>query len=381
MVSTMLKVCILGIGNAGNQVAELAKKERNIPGLAINSSNKDLTNICNVDQFIIGDERGAGKDRNEAKNFMRQNIKNMLNQEQFKKQIEENEIIFIVSSTGGGTGSGMAPVMTEILSKMYPDKRFIIIQIFPPISESVAAQQNTIDYLKEIRQFMPNAVYMSYDNHRRANKPTDEMMIEVNREIVEDICIIRGDYNYPTPYSSIDEKDMMKMLETPGRLAIARVYGLKEKDLDEKSIEDHLLINLKTVSVAAELERDRIVKRMGVITNLGEKLHKVFDTKLTVFKEFVGEPVEGFEHIHINKEDTDPNRVVVILAGLSIPDDRIQKMIQRIDEAKEALNRTKPSSILDNVQTEDIDALREIESRENVAKDIDLNDIFSKYKK
>jgi len=377
----LLKLCIIGLGNCGNQIAELAKKEKNIPGIAINSSEKDLTTINTVDKILIGDMMGSGKDRNEAKRFITQNIQLILQQEVFKKLIEESNVIFIASSTSGGTGSGMTPILTEILTKIYHGKRFVVIHVYPAISESVAAQQNSLDYLKELRQFIPNITYMAYDNHRRSNEPTDRMMTEINMQVVNDICVIRGDYQYSTQYSSIDEKDMLKLIETPGRLLITTVNGLKEKDLDEKSVEDILIFDIKNTSVAVEIERDRLIKRIGLITNLNDKIHKAFNTKLIIFKEFIGEPVEGFEHIHINKGPDESNQIIVIMSGLSVPDDRIQKMIQRIEEVRSELMKVQGSSILDSIKTEDIDILRENSGRFDPESQINLTDVMAKYLK
>jgi len=375
----MLKVCVIGIGNAGNQIAELAKKERNIPGIALNSSEKDISTLCHVDKFIVGDEKGAGKDRNIAKEFMRQNIQTLLKQDLFKKMVEENEVVFIVSSTGGGTGSGMAPVLTDILTRVYPMKKFLLTFILPPLRESVAAQQNTIEYLKEMRKFNPT--YLPYDNNKLAGRPTSVMMEEVNKEVVEDFCIIRGDYQFATQYNSIDEKDMLKLIETPGRLSFAKVYNIREKDLDDKSIEDHLINNITNTSVMCELERDRIIKRLGIITNLNEKMHKLLDTNLPTLKELIGEPVEGFEHIYVNKADDEPNRVIAILSGLSVPDDRIEKVLQRIEDAEEQLMKTKDSSILDDAKTDLIDELRDTSGSKVGAQEVDLGDIFDSYMK
>lgn len=375
----MLKVAIIGIGNAGSQVAEYGKRERNIPGVAINSSNKDLINITAIDRILIGDEKGAGKDRNEAKKFMKTHIQDLCKQEKFRNLIESNEVIFVASSIGGGTGSGMSPVLTEILSKMYPSKKFVLIEIYPAISESAAAQQNGIDYLQEVRKFLPHITYMAYDNNRRVNRPTDKMMLEVNAEIVEDICVLRGDYQYPTPFSSIDEKDALRLIETPGRLCIAKAYNIKEKDLDDKSIEDILIGNLKNVTVAAELDRDRIVKRLGLITNLNNNIHELMDTKLNIFKAFTGEPVEGFEHIYINKAPDESNKVIVILSGLSIPDDRITKMVERIQEAEAEISKVKESSVLDSISTDNISKIRHSSTSCNEGSNINIDDTFDKY--
>ena len=374
----MLKVGIIGIGNAGNQVAQLAYNENEIPGLAINSSNKDLINVTSIDKILLGDEKGAGKDRTEAKKFMKNHISKLLKQERISKFIDELEVVFVVSSIGGGTGSGMSPVFAEILSKVYPSKRIVLVGIYPSISESIAAQQNAIDYLKEVREFLPNITYMSYDNNKLINLSTDKMMQQVNAEIVEDITILRGDYQIPTPFSSIDEKDALRLIETPGRLCIAKAYDLKEKDLDDKNIEDILINNLKINSTCVELQRDRIIKRIGLITNLNKNIHEQMDTKLNDFKAFVGEPVEGFEHIFINKTDDTPNRVIVILSGLTTPDDRIQKMLQRIQEATENITKTQESSILDTIDTDLINELRK-KNEVIVTEKINIEDTFDKY--
>lgn len=373
----MLKVCTIGIGNAGNQIAELAFSTYNIPGLAINSSQKDLMNVKSIRKMVIGDERGAGKNRDEAKRFVKEQIMNLLSMEQFTEHIDAHDVVFIVSSIGGGTGSGMAPIFTDILSRKFSKKFFILVEIYPPIKESIAAQQNGIDYLKEVKDFIPNAVYMCYDNERKSDLPTSEMMKLVNKEIVDHIAIIRGDYQYATPYNSIDEKDMLKIIETPGRLAIYEISDIKEKDLDNKTIEDMLINVIKNESANVELDRDKIVKRMGVITNLNEKLNKVFNNNVPNIKELVGEPVEGFEHIYIGKND-ETNRCVIIMSGLSVPDDRIQKIIQRIEEGLAELSRIKESSLLDSTNMSCVKELRDTGMKSSNDID-DLEDLFSKY--
>ena len=217
---------------------------------------------------------------------------------------------------------------------------------------------------------------MCYDNNRKSNLPTSEMMKEVNKEVVEHMAIIRGDYLYPTPYNSIDEKDMLKILETPGRLAIYEISDIKEKDLDDKTIEDIIIDEIKNKSSNVELDRDKIVKRMGVITNLNTNLNCVFNKDTTKIKDLVGEPVEGFEHVYVGQKD-ELNRAIVILSGLSVPDDRLEKITQRIQEGLEELSRTKQSSVLDTVETNDIKALRDNGIKQS--SELDLDDIFGKY--
>ncbi len=372
----MLKVCAIGIGNCGGQIAELAKTTKNIPGVAINSSEKDFISITAISKILLGDSKGAGKNRDEAKRFVKSQITNLLSQEKFTDFIGDNDVVFVVSSIGGGTGSGMAPMCTDILSRKYPEKRFILVEVYPPIRESIAAQQNSIDYLKEVRDNIPNAVYMAYDNNKYSNLPTSEMMKKVNEEIVEHMAIIRGDYLYPTPYNSIDEKDMMALLKTSGRLAIFDLQNIKEKDIDTESIESKVINVIKNISSNVELDRDKIVKQIGLITNLNQKLDKTLSVDIREIKDLIGEPVEGFEHIYISK-DTDDNKVILILTGLSVPDDRLIKITQRIEEGLEEMSRTKSSSVLDSTDTKSIKDLRGNEMEGS--NDLNFDDIFDRY--
>ena len=74
----------------------------------------------------------------------------------------------------------------------------------------------------------------------------------------------------------------------------------------------------------------------------------------------------------------DPNRVFLILSGLSVPDDRLQKIMQRIEEGLEELSRIKDSSVLDAAETDTIKELRDTASQRPAT--LDLDDIFNKYK-
>lgn len=373
----MLHICTVGIGNAGNQISELAMKTYNIPGMAINSSQKDLINVTKIPKIVVGDERGAGKNRDEAKSFVKDHAQSLLATEKFVEHIEQHDVIFVISSIGGGTGSGMAPILTDILSRKFSRKKFILIEVYPPISESIAAQQNGIDYLKEVKNFLPNVVYLAYDNNRRSNLTTPEMMKSINEEIVETLAVFRGDYLYPTPYNSIDEKDMMRFFETSGRMAVYMLNDIKEKDFDDTTLEDSLINIIKNVSTNVELDRDGVIKRFGVIANLNNNLGKMFDAKLTKVKELIGEPVESYEHMYVTTEPTETNRLILILSGLSIPDDRVTKMMQRIEEGLRELSERKENSLLDNLDTNNIKDLR----NKNIGSDnsFDLDELFSKY--
>ena len=375
----MIRLGLIGIGNCGNQVVSLAKETKDIPGIAINTSDKDLENVKNLTVFKIGSSKGAGKSRDKAKAYVKQMMKQLLSQEKFKSHIDENDVVAVVASTGGGTGSGISVMLTHLLSTMYVDKRFILVHVLPSLKESLAAQQNTIEYLKEMNNF--NATYMSYDNGCKDGLPSNVMMKQMNEEIVEDLAVIRGDYLLSTPFTSIDEEDLTKILEVPGRLVVHRVYDIKEKDIDKVGIEDMLIQKLSDTTYSTELHNDNRVMKMGVILNVTEKLSNKIDTNFTEFKNQIGNPIEGFEHVAIIEPSMNlKNRAIVISSGLSLPEDRIEKINERIQEILDEIEKQKQvNSILDTIETDKIKGLRGIRNDSNGPDEIDIDDFLSKY--
>ena len=375
----MIRLGLIGIGNCGNQVVSLAKETKDIPGIAINTSDKDLENVKNLTVFKIGSSKGAGKSRDKAKAYVKQMMKQLLSQEKFKSHIDENDVVAVVASTGGGTGSGISVMLTHLLSTMYVDKRFILVHVLPSLKESLAAQQNTIEYLKEMNNF--NATYMSYDNGCKDGLPSNVMMKQMNEEIVEDLAVIRGDYLLSTPFTSIDEEDLTKILEVPGRLVVHRVYDIKEKDIEKVGIEDMLIQKLTDTTYSTELHNDNRVMKMGVILNVTEKLSNKIDTNFTEFKNQIGNPIEGFEHVAIIEPSMNlKNRVIVISSGLSLPEDRIEKINERIQEILDEIEKQKQvNSILDTIETDKIKGLRGIRNDSNGPDEIDIDDFLSKY--
>ena len=373
----MLKTGIIGIGNAGSQVAALCKERLQIEALAINSSERDLQTLpANLNKILIGDSKGAGKERLEAKNFLKDSIMNIIKNDKLT-EVFDNEVVFIASSTGGGTGSGTSIIFANIISEVYPKTKVIIIGILPTLKEALSTQLNTIEYLKELYETMNDATYMLYDNDKLAKLPSPQMMEKINNVIVDDISVIMGTYQLPTKFSSIDEKDMSNILSTKGRITIVSLKDIKEKDIDETSLED-LIIEQFKINAHCEIQRDKIVNRTGVITNLSDRLNDKFDSHIPKVQEFIGSPVEEFEHIVINSDRHMTNNIFVICSGLTAINDRIRKINDRIDEIEEAQKQQEEDNELNGV---DFESLSKKITRKQVDEDgnVDIKSIFDKY--
>jgi cell division GTPase FtsZ len=381
----MLKVGIVGIGNTGNQVASLAQDRLKIPVLAINSSEKDLETVpSSVPKKLIssadGLSQGAGKNRALAKSYLKDSIMSFLSSEDVQTFINDLDVLFIVSSTGGGTGSGTAPLMANIIQSTFVDVKVILIGVLPVNNEALSAHVNTLEYLNELYSQLTNQTYMLYDNDRLASLPSYQMMEKVNEEIVSDIDVIRCTYNMTTRFDSIDEQDMMRLISFPGRIVVARLQKIAEKDLDNVSIEDKLIDVIKK-NCHVEAQRDKKVTASGIITNLSSAISETFDNHVPKVREFIGDPIHDFNHIYINEDRKLPNNVFLILSGLTPVNDKIHKISDRVDEIQEKQKAHEEENALNEIELSKLSgtvASKDSKSSDNVSA-VDLKSIFDKF--
>ena len=114
----MLKIGVIGIGNAGSQVALVAHKE-GIESMVLNSSEKDLAMVPDdMYKIPLGDLKGAGKNREGAKKFLQEVAGKIISSEKFINHVGDKDVVFIVSSCGGGTGSGAGYVVAEVAREL-----------------------------------------------------------------------------------------------------------------------------------------------------------------------------------------------------------------------------------------------------------------------
>lgn len=377
----MLKVGILGYGNAGNQVVATAYTEKSmIPVFALNTSETDLQTLPDqVPKIMIGDGHGSGKNRDDSKKFLGGILNNLVTHGDVKKFILDLDLLFVVSSTGGGSGSGGSLLLSKILSNVFPATYVIPVGILPTIKEAMSAHANTLEYLNELYTKMGPITYMLYDNEKFAAKSTNDMMEAVNKQIVEDIMILSGKYNYPTKYASMDNQDMLNLIRTPGRLIVSALLDFKEKDIDNTSVEK-LIIQRLADSPHVSIQKDRIVNRIGVVANINTYISQQFDTNALGLQESIGTPIENFEHLYINEDRKLPNSVYVILAGCSKITDRIRRINDRVEEIEEKMNEgSEDDDVLGEYNGADLNSRRSYAANATVSGDIDLGNILQDF--
>lgn len=387
------KIAIVGVGNCGSQVACLAEKKYGemMDCVYINTSESDLSMVTTAAEhlkFKIGEKdevEGTGKNRSKMKEYLQEKIQEILMDEQLQETIREKKYCFIVASAAGGTGSGAAPVLLDIMRQVFRDTHFVLVCVLPQIGASLMEQGNTIEFLGEVFDILgENTTYMMYDNETTSNLPPTKALETVNENIVEDIRILSGVDNFATPYESIDEADMESIISTPGRLLVVRVnQGLTEKAMEDTNLDDVIIKAIKK-SCHCETDRNKRVVRWGVITYFTDQVNALYAPELTKLQEFIGTPVERFNHNAVHDKSENLNFLYLIASGLSPINDRARRVTARIDELKAALASDDSSKYVLSGESASYEAIMSRRQEEKLAsepEEINIADIFGKYSK
>ena len=336
---TGLKIGVIGIGNAGSQVA-LAAAKRGIQVFIMNTSIKDLDDSVvgkSIKAHQIGDGRGSGKDRDNAMALLKSNgaggIKEIFENPYFRQTVMPADIIFVTFSTAGGTGSGIGPKMAEMIHKAYPQKVVIPYGILPKNAESVMAQANAIACADDITKI--GVPYMLSDLSFYEAESQENSFKKIGEYMVDTMCVLRGDYMKMSANGMADERDTLTVISEPGYMTVHIKDKINEASLANKTLQGYLIDEIKN-SPACRIQRDGLLQYNLVIANVSP----VVDDPLkagdyTELNSFVGEPKATFANYAVDDACYD-FQVMLVTSGLTVPMDRFAAA-----KAKIAANKAK----------------------------------------
>lgn len=342
---TALSYFVIGIGNAGSQVTAAAIRE-GFDGFLINSSEKDLNDSIvdsNIPAFIIGNHRGAGRDRSTAKEFLKDDLRNLFSNGDFITRIEHSDIIFVVASTAGGTGSGCAPLLVNRIQRMYPNKTVIFYGIMPKYSESPQAQMNTLECLKEVTNTKFPMTYMLADLHAYENETSDVAYKKIIEYIVDTLNVLSGKYMKESPYGMIDENDLLTIINETGYMAVYHIRNMTQTDIEDKSTQSLLIREISRGS-AVHIQGDKHVMKMGIIIDTPSRAED--PSKNSNFEElenYTGVPLDAFVNYSIS--DGSRGDMALIMSGCSKPMDRIAECTRIADKARALFESTNDEDV------------------------------------
>lgn len=371
----MIEVGFLGIGQGGNNAVETASAF-NYPCAIMNTSLGDLNAVKLIqqkDKYLIGSRGGCGKNRKTAISEVKLHHKGIIQfvKEKFVLNAKVAiKIVFVVFTGGGGTGSGMGPIITDLLNKSINGILFIPIILGPDFTESEGALKNTILATKEIAaQSIPFTI-ISNEKARKLhpNFTRKELFNFVNRELIKELNQIFKTERTETKTGNFDKQDFTTVINTAGMFLIHRTNLFLKEEKNEVLYADMMkeVINDLDTSIYADLPYDKAVGYLGFLYTIPER--KQTEIKYDEVRNILGFPKEIFEGIYDFDEEKDEPNVVTIISGLSLP-------ITQINEMADIINGNMGERKRRNVSL-DIDLLEDDDDDLNVKKEVTFSSIL-----
>ncbi|MFC1899946.1 tubulin/FtsZ family protein [Chloroflexota bacterium] len=203
-----MKLMVLGFGQCGNRIADefsklnsRARFHRRISILsdafAINTDSADLSMLSSIKsdymhRILIGNRKtnnhGVGKINELGAQIAKHDGDKIINAIRSSERFYESDAFLLISSAGGGTGSGALPIIAKILKERFKDKPIYALITMPFEHEEKTGSRtifNSATCLKTTYSVV-DAVFL-VDNQRYIEKDSSLMnnLDAINKLIVE----------------------------------------------------------------------------------------------------------------------------------------------------------------------------------------------------
>lgn len=246
------------------------------------------------------------------------------------------DYIMIVTTTDGGTGGGVSPMMVKLL-KDNLNIPVMMMGVYPSLQEDSTAQCNAMKWQSEVEKI--DVPYIILDNNDEMVKL--EAQKKVNAQAVEIAKVLVGQPFGSTNLSAIDNRDMYMLMAHMGKRICA--YITEKKPAIGESPEDTL------IRIMGDFNEPKASDTMGYglfVKAPAEILNKC-DTSLSKIRAICGDAPVQYTHMEESPDVT----FALICAGCAEATPRIEEMRKKYDstQANRPKSTSSVNSLLDDV--------------------------------
>jgi hypothetical protein len=246
------QILLIGCGKAGNRlINELIEKDSMLTGLFVNTAYEDMARLkhCKEDNsFLFSSANGSGRNRNIAQQYVKDQVKSLID---VITRYPLHNNIYIFTSSDGGTGSGITPMICQLLKSAFKskglDRKINLVAIMPNQKvDDRLAFENAIGFWNDIvmeREDKQGNKFTIKDECLDSIKLIDntkgQNYNEINAKAVRDI-INSFNMNGTHDEGDIDDRDSKTLNTEKGfSLILSLPTGYKNaKEAIDKAIED-----------------------------------------------------------------------------------------------------------------------------------------------
>lgn len=319
--NTLVKdVAFIGIGGAGTNIAFCFEKLFGYKTIHINSSTQDESAISGAEiiRHLRG-RNGCAGNRQLAEKALAENM-DIVDEIIGLKE----SIIYVVFSSSGGTGSGVAPALIEMLVEE-TDKTICGIVVLPDKTEDYDFHVNSYKCCQELLNIEGLGSVMFLDNNSGKKQTINNICANMLNAFLTN--------NSVSELGNVDEQEKRTMIAASGSFVLS-VLGA-EKANNTKVVE-----MLTENNIFAPLQRDNKCEYIGIInsSNKGIKKEEIIN--------IVGTPRRTFEGFG-------SDQTITAISGCSFPFDHLNSIKSIAKEKHDA--RQNAIKLAPNATLEDID--------------------------
>jgi cell division GTPase FtsZ len=328
-----VNVGVVGVGQCGSKLAE-EFYNRGYTALVVNTAMQDLKPIKIPERhklFLDYALGGAAKDLETGAAAAEEHADKIL--EVLEESFEDNEVLMLVTSGGGGTGSGSAETMVKLMAQL--DKPLTVVYVLPLSSEDTLAKHNSIQTLSKLAKLAREDVInslMVVDNAKiellNPGKSMAEFWRVANNAIVEPVHLFNKLSSTPSEYTSLDPMDFTRIFVGTGDCAL---YGMIEVDeyLEEDALAEAVITNMENGLLASEFDLKQTRSAGVIVTGSKEVLQQIPATNIeygfAMVNKLCNEGTQVFRGVY-EVPDQDNLRVYSLFSGLGLPEERIGEL-------------------------------------------------------
>jgi len=280
----------------------------------------------------------------------------------------EAELVVLVSSTEGGTGSGAVPLLAHYIKESYDIN--VHCFAFTGFEEDGRGLMNTVQYFQEMKESftvecIQNSKYMDkFDGNRlKAERAA-------NIDFCKKISILYGNPLVASDHN-IDETDLFKVSTTPGYMIIEVKEFSKIKNREGfRQMVTAMIDETTTLDL-----NDNSQIRLAVMINIDEDLTGIIDYQ-DILIDKLGTCFEKFEHIQ-HEEDM-PNFIAFISAGSKIPVKEIEAIYDKYLKYTTKVDKKKDSFFSKKFDMDKNDTMFDVSTPKPKKKRMDKSAFFAK---
>ena len=299
-------IAFITVGQAGGNIGSLFEALK-FKVMYINTCMEDLLTLPDAKYiYHIANGEGSAKDRDTAKDLLLADLQDL--QANILKTITE-EFIFVIFSAGGGTGSGIGPMLMFGLSKLFPDRKICGITILPSGRESLKSLHNAVECFKEIKDMHICSLFIIDNNGKPDKFALNSMFVDLFMDMLKMPT-------YIDTHGNIDIRDLKEVLSAEGCCVITSLPS-------GQSSTPRLIDSLRN-GIFARPEEDGIIRCIA--------LSLASEINTDAFIKIIGRPVDLFQGY--NKEAT-----ICVLSGLSLPGTTLTGLETMFTEGQTAMKK------------------------------------------